>query len=588
MDVKYIVWKEIKNLIKNNFNIELEEIKLEIPPKNNLWDYCFWAFALSKILKKKPQEIAESIKEVFEKSEILSDINIAWVFINFRVSEKVFASEFKNAYLSRETFWYNGKWTGKHIIVDYIGANVWKPLHIGHMCTPNQWQAMINLYRHKFGYNVISDTHLWDWWIIFGKLITAYKLWWDEAELEKDAVNYLLKLYVKISTAAKEDEKLEQRTRDEFKLLSEGNKESIDLWAKFTSFSIDRMQKTLDRMKIIPDYNIWESFYEGLNLPKMGNFPDLKNDMHSIVKELIEKKIATKNEDWSVWVIFPEETKIPSCILQKRDGTHGYLASDLACVKYRLQNWSRTEKVIYFIDVRQSLHLKQVFEISKMAGFINPEKTELIHAPNGFISLKEWAMSTRSWNIILLDKLLDEAISRAKNIILEKRQDIEWEELEKLSETIWIWAIKYGYLSKNRTTDVIFDWDEFMTFEWNSGPYIAYAHVRANKLINDSKIKDFDKYSSYTFALQEEKNLIKMIFEYEQVILDTAKNNTPHLVAAYAYNLTKTFNSFYNNVKILNSDDEEVKLARIQLVIMFKQVIADAMWILWIELPERM
>ncbi|MCT4617132.1 MAG: arginine--tRNA ligase [Candidatus Gracilibacteria bacterium] len=551
MDVKYIVGKEIKNLIKNNFNIELEEIKLEIPPKNNLGDYCFGAFALSKILKKKPQEIAESIKEVFEKSEILSDINIAGVFINFRVSEKVFASEFKNAYLSRETFGYNGKGTGKHIIVDYIGANVGKPLHIGHMCTPNQGQAMINLYRHKFGYNVISDTHLGDWGIIFGKLITAYKLWGDEAELEKDAVNYLLKLYVKISTAAKEDEKLEQRTRDEFKLLSEGNKESIDLWAKFTSFSIDRMQKTLDRMKIIPDYNIGESFYEGLNLPKMGNFPDLKNDMHSIVKELIEKKIATKNEDGSVGVIFPEETKIPSCILQKRDGTHGYLASDLACVKYRLQNWSRTEKVIYFIDVRQSLHLKQVFEISKMAGFINPEKTELIHAPNGFISLKEGAMSTRSGNIILLDKLLDEAISRAKNIILEKRQDIEGEELEKLSETIGIGAIKYGYLSKNRTTDVIFDWDEFMTFEGNSGPYIAYAHVRANKLINDSKIKDFDKYSSYTFALQEEKNLIKMIFEYEQVILDTAKNNTPHLVAAYAYNLTKTFNSFYNNVKIL-------------------------------------
>jgi len=587
MDIKYVVWKEIKTLIKNHFDIDLEEIKLEIPPKSNLWDYCFWAFALSKDLKKRPQEIAEEVKTAFEKSDIMTDINIAGPFVNFKVDPKVFTSEFKNAYLSRETFGYNWQGTGKHIIVDYIGPNVWKPLHIGHMCTPNQGQSMINLYRHKFGYNVISDTHIWDWGIVFGKLITAYKLWWDEEKLKQDAVNYGLELYVKISQAIKEDEALEQRTRDEFKLLSEGNEENIDLWSKFTSFSIDRMEKTLERMNIKPDYNIWESFYEGLGLPKMGNYPDLKNDMHSVVEELIEKKIATKNEDGSVWVVFPEESKIPSCILQKRDGTHGYLASDLACVKYRMQNWGRTEKIIYFIDVRQSLHLKQVFEISKMAGFISPEKTQLIHAANGFISLKEWVMSTREWNIIFLDKLLDEAISRAKNIILEKREDIQWEELEKLAEMIWIWAIKYGYLSKNRTTDVIFDWDEFMTFEWNSGPYIAYATVRAGKLILDSDIKDFDKYSSYNFALQEEKDLIKMIFEYDQVIMDTAKNNTPHLIAAYAYNLTKTFNSFYNNTRILD-DNEEVKLARIQLVIMFKQVVTDAMSILWIELPERM
>ena len=197
-------------------------------------------------------------------------------------------------------------------------------------------------------------------------------------------------------------------------------------------------------------------------------------------------------------------------------------------------------------------------------------------------------MSTRKWRIIRLDALLDEAVSRAKNIILEKRQDISEEELEKLANIIWIWAIKYGYLSKNRTTDVIFDWDEFMTFEWNSGPYIQYAYVRARNILNKVGAMPCACPENYNFELQEETSLLKTIFAYPSILGETVKWNFPHILAWYAYDLTKKFNSFYNNVSVISEENEDIKIARLQLTQMFSIILKDIFEILAIEMPEKM
>jgi arginyl-tRNA synthetase len=201
--------------------------------------------------------------------------------------------------------------------------------------------------------------------------------------------------------------------------------------------------------------------------------------------------------------------------------------------------------------------------------------------------LKDGAMSTRKWKIIKLDALLDEAKDRAKKIILEKRDDIKGEELEELSETIGICAIKYGYLSKHRQTDVIFDWDEFMSFEWNSGPYIAYSFVRANKLLSDNSELDLEQATNYSYEDDSEVALIKEISNYRNVLLDATKENTPHTVATYAYGLTKKFSTFYNDVKI-NADENDIKIARLKLVSMYSLVLKEAMDVLAIKLPNKM
>nr|MDD3720297.1 arginine--tRNA ligase [Candidatus Gracilibacteria bacterium] len=585
--------KEFKQLLKNLYNIEVNDndLLLEIPPKKDLGDYSFPCFGVSKLLKKNPiqigQEIINFVNVNYNKNSIFFDFQLAGPYLNFKIN-KSFLSKIFIESLEEITKILDEKNKSKKIVVDYIGTNVGKPLHIGHMCTPNQGQVIINIYR-KLGYDVIGDSHIGDWGIIFGKLICAYKLWGNEQKLIENPIDYLLELYVKATNESENHSHLDEEFRNEFKNLSEGNSKSIELWKKFTRYSIDAMQKELDRLYVKPDYDIGESFYEGLGFPKMGNYPDLTYSMKDIVKELIEKGIASKNDDGSVGVIFDENLKIPSCILQKRDGTHGYLASDLAAVKYRMQNWN-PEKILYFVDVRQQLHLKQVFQISKLAGWLNIN-TELFHAYNGFISLKDGAMSTRKGRIIKLEALLDEAEERARKIILEKRQDLQENELKELSKIIGIGAIKYGYLSKNRITDVVFDWDEFMTFEGNSGPYIQYAYVRAKQIIEKSGLADLSinqNIESLSFEYDEEIDLVSSLFNYKSILLETASTCSPHILCNYSYNLTKKFNSFYNKVHILSEEDNDKKKLKLNLVFKFIEVLNDSFNIIGIDMPERM
>ncbi len=617
----------LKEILEELYKIEIciDDLPLETPPKKEMWDYAFPCFWLSKLLKKWPPQIVQEIIDFVKnnkKYNIFSNLEVAWPYLNLRLDKEFLSKYFVENYMDLLNIKDKNN-EDKTIVIDYIWANVWKPLHIGHMCTPNQGQVFVNLFR-KIGYNVIWDNHWWDWWIIFWKLICAYEKWWDEQKLKENAVEHLLQLYIKITEESEKDVNLESEFREVFKKLSSWDLNYIELWEKFTSYSIQSVNIQLDRLNVKSDYNIWESFYEGLWLPKMENYPDLTYDMKSIVQELIKKWIATKNDDWSVWVVFQENTKIPSCILQKRDWTHGYLASDLACIKYRMQNWN-PEKIIYFMDVRQQLHLKQVFTISKMAGWILAPlnkgelkgdfvSTELFHAYNWFISLKDWAMSTRKWRIIKLEALLDEAESRAKKIILEKREDFSENELNNLSKIIWIWAIKYWYLSKNRTLDTIFDWDEFMTFEGNSWPYIQYAYVRARNIIENVKqtviVSDSEaiqkiwnnivngllhKNSQWQndtmvnfFDHDEEIDLAKELFNYKSILAETASTYYPHILCNYAYNLTKKFNSFYNKVHILSEENENKKQLKLLLVLQFSQVLKDSFEILWIEMPEKM
>lgn len=576
--------QEILKVIKEKYSISLYDLNLTIPPKKELWDFAFNCGILSRELKKSPAMIADDLLIELKNISLIKNVTNENWFINITLNTDIFTQNFKNIYNSylNDKNYFN-IWAWSKLVVDYIGANVWKPLHIGHMCTPNQGQAMINTYK-KLWYDVISDSHIGDWWIIFGKLILAYKLWWDEEKLKENAVDYLLELYVKVTSEIENDNELEQKTRDEFKLLSTWDKDSVELWRKFTSYSIEAMNKNLARLNVKPDYNIWESFYEGLGLPKMEDYPDLQFDMHSIVDELIEKWIAEKNDDNSVWVVFPGD-KLPSCILQKRDWTHGYLASDLASIKYRTTNW-KPAKIVYFVDVRQQLHFKQAFEIAKNAWWL--WNTELFHAYNWFISWKEGAFSTRKWNIIKLSDLLDEAETRAKNIILEKRSDLSDDELNNISKIVWIWAIKYGYLKKNRETDVIFDWDEFMTFEGNSGPYIQYAYVRAIRILENSLETDFSKEIWVNFENSEEFDLIKVLSNYKEVLIETSTKNAPHILCKYAYDLTKSFNSFYNSVHILNETDVEKKYARLKLLNLFLLTIKDSFNLLGIDMPNKM
>jgi len=577
---------KITNLDKN-----ILEQKVEIPKDKSMWDFAFPTFVLAKTFKKAPNQIAEELTERINqnKPDFIGKIEQVWPYINFFLSKDSYTDLFQKILDEKIE---NEENKNKTIVVDYIGANVGKPLHIGHMCTPNLGQAIINIYK-KLGYNVIWDSHIGDWGIIFWKLIVAYQNWWNEKALKENAVEHLFQLYVRATQEEEEkDETWKDKFQEAFKQLSHGNKEYIQLWALFTKESIKAANTQLSKLNVKPDYNIWESFYEWLSLPKLENYPDLIWSMKDIVNELLKKWIATKNDDNSVGIIFPED-KIPSCILQKRNWTHGYLASDLTAVKYRIYNY-KPKKILYFVDNRQSLHLQQVFETSKLAWWTkwvetNLEKeVELVHAGNGFVKLKDGAMSSRKGKIIKLQVLLDEASSRAKNIILQKRPDISKKELSQLSEIIWIWAIKYEYLRKNRELDIIFDWEQFMTFEGNSAPYIMYSYTRWLSILNKNNIDFNEKNIKYVFENSEEINLIKKLWEYKDILKKTVEWAYPHILANYTYELTKLFNTFYNKVPVLSEENKTKKLSKLALIKKTIYTIKDSFTLLWINLPERM
>lgn len=568
--------------IKELYWLDLSEIKLENPPKKELGDFCFAPFLLAKSTGKNPALISNEIKNSLQNNLNFLELTIAWPYLNFKLSYKFYTELFLH-----ETQTIQQIGNGKTIVVDYIGTNIWKAMHIWHMCTPNQGQTTCNLFR-KLGYNVIWDSHLWDWGIIFWKLIYAYKNWGSEDWLKTWAVDYLQSLYIKATSEAETTPELEEEYRKAFKKLSLWDEESIKLWELFTKYSLENVQIQNDRLWIKSTFDIGESFYEGIWLPKLWNYPDLKYSMKDIISELISKNIATKNEDGSVWIIFDENTKLPSVMLAKRDGTHWYFASDLCAIKYRCDNWN-PEKIIYHTDIRQELHFKQAFQTAKMAEWT--ENTQLIHAPNGFISLKEWAMSSRKWNIIKLVDLLDESVSRAKSIILEKNPEVSEKDLYEISEIIWIWSIKYGYLSKSRTTDMIFDWDEFMTFEGNSFPYVAYSYVRALRVLEKSGIS-WDEIqntkTSENFSNSEQISLYKEIVALNETLIWVAENLSYHNLVQYAYTLAKNFSNFYNSINILWEENQHKKILNLKLMQEYIEALTIIFDILAIRLPKKM
>jgi arginyl-tRNA synthetase len=401
--------------------------------------------------------------------------------------------------------------------------------------------------------------------------------------------------------AKEKQEKRESGARIEFKKITEWDLENIKLWKKFTAISLSEIEKKLELLNVHADYNIGESFYEWLSLPRPNDedYPDLEFTMKDIVAELIEKWVAIQNEDGSVGVVFSEETKIPSCVLQKKDGTGLYLTSDLAAIRYRLTNGWNPSKIIYCVDVRQQLHLKQAFTIAKMAWWVElgADNVEFTHAYNGFIKLKEWAMSTRHGTVIFLEALIEEGNERTEKILEEKWRTGDKKLSQENIQAITIWAIKYSYLMQDREKDVVFDWDKALNFEWHSGPYIQYAYVRARKISSNT---DQDFSTSTIVSARNDRNLefeisshdksiIQILAWFEWVVDTVAKTYKPHHLALYAYDLAVGFNSFYvHTPKILEESNENLKEFRLALVTKTARTLKKALDLLAIKMPSEM
>jgi arginyl-tRNA synthetase len=299
------------------------------------------------------------------------------------------------------------------------------------------------------------------------------------------------------------------------------------------------------------------------------------------VIELCEKAGATtRNEDGSLAIVPPEETGLPSFLIQKSDGATLYHTSDLATIRYRLDEF-QPKRIVYFVAEQQSLHFKQLFWLAEKVGL---DKAKLEHASFGMVRLPEGTMSTRKGNVVRLSALLDEGHERALQVIQEKKPDLPEVEWDSLAEAVGVGAIIYADLGKDRTKAVVFDWDTALSFEGQSGPYLQYAYARACAILRKAELQEF------TVSLikeKEEKNLLKTLLRFEDVLGQSVLEAKPSYVAQWLFDLATVFNKFYTTQPVLKAEGE-VRESRLALVKIFAETLGKGLGLLGMKAPEKM
>lgn len=564
--------KVIAYKISKVIDIDEKEIEgyIEVPSNKEMGDYSFPCFRLAKVLKKSPQIIAEELKEklIFENDEI-TKVEVVNGYLNFFINNLQLVKEvLKEIDEKKEKYGSSDMGKGKNVVVDYSSPNIAKPFHIGHLRSTVIGNSLYKTYKF-LGYNCIGINHLGDYGTQFGKLIEGYKRWGSEYNIEENPIDELTKIYVRINNLCKEDESVLEECRSNFKKLEEKDEYCVKLWNKFRELSLKEFQRIYDLLDVHFDSLNGEAFYSD----KMDEVIDILEKTGRLV------------ESEGARVIELEEKKIPPCIIQKSNGSTTYATRDLAAILYRARNYD-FDKALYLTSYEQILHFNQVFEVAKLLGLDEKYTNNLIHVPFGMIQLKSGKMSTREGNVVKLEDLLKESISRVKEIIEKKNPELE--DKEKIAETIGIGAVIFNDLYNSRMKDEIFDWDEMLNFNGETGPYLQYIYVRTNSILKKAgyipELKDVDAQE-----LNDEGaiNIIKILYSFDDVIKQAAEKNEPYVIARYLINLAQAFSSYYNDHKII-VDDKKIQNSRLYITYGVNLVLKTGAMLLGMKMPERM
>ena len=572
--------EEIKEMIAtciyntlNNEEIKLEDIKskIEVPKDKQNGDFAYPCFNLAKVLKKSPINIANDIKDKIKLDEKIEKVEVVNGFLNFYLNDSnVVNKVLKNILVKKEEYGKTDIGKGINIIVEYSSPNIAKPFHLGHFRNTVIGKALYDLYKVQ-GYNVTSINHLGDWGRQFGLLIEGYRRFKDEYDINNNALEVLSDIYTRINKLAKEDESIMDIARNNFKKLEQGYKELLKMWQYFRDVSLkeyDRIYKILDCK--FDSYN-GEAFYND----KMQEVIDILNEK-GVLKDSQGAKVVEVGNN------------MPPCIVLKSNGSTIYATRDLAAILYRARTYDFT-KCIYVTATEQILHFKQIFEVAK---YLVDEKYQkgLVHVAYGMIRLKTGKMSTRDGNVIYINDLINEAIEKSKNIILSKNPNSE--NVDKLSKQIGVGALIFNYLKSGENKDIIFDLDETLRFDGETGPYIQYTYVRTKSLLEKAKFNieniDVNDLKLDMLTQVQEVQLIKELEKFTNVIKKASDEYKPSILARYLIDIATLFSKFYNECSVINLESDELKKARCTLVYATSIVIKNGLKILGIECPDKM
>lgn len=531
---------------------------LEVPPDVTLGDFALPCFSFAKERKQAPAAIASEMASQLEqtKPEFLERITAAGPYVNFFV---------QRAAWSQAALSYNASYSAREqtVLIEYSSPNIGKPFGIHHLRTTMIGNALQNVYRFA-GYAVVRLNHLGDWGSQYGKLIVAFKLWGDEQKLADAPIQHLLDLYVRFHKEAKENPSLEEDGRTAFAQLEQGNEEYRVLWKRFRDLSLTEFQRIYDRLGVSFDNYNGEAFYE----------PQLPG----VVDVLKEKGLLEESE--GAHIVRLDEKKLPPSIILRSDGATLYATRDIAAAMYRQQTW-HFEKLLYVVDARQSLHFEQLFAVLEKMELDWADRLE--HVKFGLMSFPDGSMSTREGKVVFMEDVLDKAHELALQVIAEKNPSLP--EKDVIAEQIGIGAMLFHDLKNDRVNDVTFSWDEMLSFEGETGPYLQYTHARIRSILRNAVHVDSPDASLLVEA--EEVALAKELLRLDEVIAHVIRHNKPHILARHLLDIGAAFNKFYQLHRVLH-DDAALQAARVALVTAVAERIRLGLSLLGIAAPEEM
>ena len=563
MNNKQIVAQAIYAAVKEDLTLEQVSQLLENPKTAEHGDVAFPAFALAKVYRKAPQQIASELAEKIDPASF-EKIEVVGPYLNFFMNKEVISEHVLQTVLKEKNH-YGDQSIGKQqaVPIDMSSPNIAKPISMGHLRSTVIGNS-IGFILEKIGYQPIRINHLGDWGTQFGKLIVAYKKWGSEEAVKKEPINELLRLYVEFHEQAENDKALEDEARAWFKKLEDGDQEATELWQWFRDESLQEFNKIYDMLEVSFDSLNGEAFY---------------NDKMTEVVELLEEKHLLQ-EDQGAEIVDLTAYDLNPALIRKSDGATLYITRDMAAALYRKRTYNFA-KSLYVVGNEQSYHFKQLKAVLKEMGF--DWSDDMHHIPFGLITKDGKKLSTRKGKIVLLEEVLNEAIESAKEQITEKNPGLA--NKDEVAKQVGVGAVVFHDLKNDRLNNFDFTLEEVVRFEGETGPYVQYSHARAMSILEKAQ---FDPANAQALALNDAESweVIKLIQRYPETILQAADKYEPSVIAKHAIKLAQAFNKYYANVKILAEDAQ--KDARLALVYAVTVLLKEDLRLLGLHAPDKM
>ncbi len=554
--------QKVVDLVSEQVDLPKEKISMLIErPKNpKMGDYAFPAFALAKIEHKNPALIAKDIAEKISDDNFTS-IQAVGPYVNFAIDHAKLVNATLNDVLTEKEHFGDQKLGEGNVPIDMSSPNIAKPMSMGHLRSTVIGNSIAKTLE-KVGYTPIKINYLGDYGTQFGKLITAYRLWGNEEDVKKDPITNLFHYYVKFHEEAEKDPKLEDEGRAAFKKLENGDEEEIKLWKWFREVSLQEFNRIYKELGVTFDSYNGEAFFN--------------DKMQPVVDELREKGLL--EESRGVQVVNLGEDENPALIL-KSDGSSLYMTRDLAAALYRKKEYDFVMS-LYVAGGEQTGHFKQLKQVLKKMGY--DWSDNIHHIPFGLITQGGKKLSTRKGNVVFLDQVLKDAVSLAEQQIEEKNPNLS--NKKQVAHDVGVGAVVFHDLKNDRMDNFDFDLEEVVRFEGDTGPYVQYTNARAQSILRKAnKEISMDNLSlndDWSFAVA------KALADFPAIVEKASEKFEPSIIAKYALDLSKKFNKYYANVRILDEDDQ--LNARLALVQATSIVLTEALRLLGVNAPKEM